>query len=304
MRVTNQYSLPESYWRACAQQRGYTKKRISVTELLQPPQVRFLRRQHDHEIEVDCADMVDMFFGNAVHAYLERFAPSQARAEEMLEWYDEHSEFTIHGTPDLSQDGVLTDWKTTRVRALEYDKPEWEQQVNLYAWLCRQNGISVKQAVVWAFLRDYDPQKRWEDGYPSSPLVKLPMRLWREDDQWEFLGRRLHLHDSAESGFYGSCTDEDRWKRDTWAVYPLGKDVARAKAVFKEEAQALEYAIAAAPKPRDWMDWYEVVRRDGKPLRCMEYCLVSEKCAQWQAERPNTLEEQLEESVRRIEAKV
>ena len=303
MKITNRHELPESYWRANAEQRPFTPGRISVTELLTPPQMRSLRIQFDHEMEEDCADRIDAFFGTAVHAYLERYADSRSEAEKTIEWTEPESGWTVHGTPDLHGDGTLIDWKTTRVRALQYDRQEWQDQVNLYAHLLRLNGKRVSEIVVWAFCKDYDPQKRWEDGYPTSAVVKIPMPLWDADRAHEFLLRRLRLHQAAERGIYGPCTPEERWQRDTWAVYPLGKIAARAKAVFAEEVQALDYAVVAAPKPRDWQNWFEIVKREGEPVRCMNWCVVREKCQQWQAERPDTLTEELEASVIRLEAR-
>lgn len=300
MKITNKYELPESYWRACAQQRTVTPGRISVTELLQPPQMRFLLRQHDHELEVDCADMLELFFGNAVHFYLEQFAPSRGEAEVRIEWQDPETGWTVHGTPDLHEvltfsDGTLIDWKTTRVRALQYDREEWKQQVNLYAHLLRLNGHRVSSATAWIFCKDYDPQKRGDDGYPSHGIAKIPIELWPEEQAADFLGRRLRLHDAGIRGMYGPCSDRERWMRATHAV--MKHDGRRAAAVFDHEAQAIEYIEAAVEEPKNWRDWYRIDYRPGAPARCQSWCVVREVCPQWAAERPDTLLEQLEASI-------
>lgn len=299
MKVTNIHGLPEAYWRACAVQRPRAGNRISVTELLQPPQLRQLLRVHRETLTEDCADMVDAFFGTAVHAHLEQFASAGEEAERMLEWHDPETGWTVHGTPDVYGDGVLTDWKTTRVRALGYDRQEWQEQTNLYAHLLRRAGYAVDAIVVWALLKDYDPQKRREDGYPRAALVKIPMPVWPDADVAAFLERRLRLHELAEDrGIYGECTDEERWKRDTWAVVPRGKE--RAIHVAKTKDEARDYANAAVQELAEWRDYYDIVKRDGEPARCLSYCPVRSVCPQWMAERPPTLEEQLDASVRRL----
>lgn len=298
MKITNAHDLPEPYWRACAVQRRREAYRISVTELLQPAQMRGLLIQHGQALEEDCADRVWAFFGTAVHEYLARFAETGAEAEVVREWSDPETGWVVHGTPDyfFGRDGWLTDWKTTTVKALEYDREEWEQQLNLYRWLLAMDGHNVIGVQVWALLRDYEPGKRHTDeGYPSAPLVRVPVRMWPQAETADFLGRRLRLHQLAAGGTWGDCSDGERWKRDTYAVVPTGGGKAVRGGVWKtkDEARAARAAL-------DLEETHVVETRPGQPVRCQSYCPVRTVCPQWAAEQPPTLLEELEASVKRL----
>ena len=72
MRYTNEQELPWPVLSAIENHR-YSKGSAdySVTELLNPPRVRELKRRHYDEIEVDAADMVFALFGTVVHFILQ-----------------------------------------------------------------------------------------------------------------------------------------------------------------------------------------------------------------------------------------
>lgn len=291
--VLNPHNLPDAYVRAVSQRRVPQPKTISVTELIQPPQMRALWLEHHEDIPLVAGeDDHDLFHGNAVHAYLERFAGATAIAEQKMEYVIDG--WRITGTPDSIewlglQDTLLIDWKTTKVRALRYDKKEWEQQANLYRHLAKLNGVEIDRIEVWAFLKDHDRQMLHDPEYPRAHLCLLPVPVWPVVRAHDFLMTRLRLHQAAQEGVYAHCTDEERWLRSSWAV--KGIQNARAtKAGFATKDDARAYAAALVEPPKHWADWYELRKDRTEPLRCQSYCPVSSFCSQRQAELAEAVE--------------
>lgn len=288
--VSNVFGLPEPYYAAVREPRQAEPRTISVTELIQPPQMLALKYRHRHELVADASDMIHTFFGTAVHHWLDHHAGDDALSENKLTF--EHDGWTVRGTPDhaewleLADGATLTDWKTTRVRALGYDKPEWEQQVNLYAHLLRLNGVHVVQVQVWAFLKDWDKALLRDPEYPRAPLCRVPLPLWDAAFAHEFLLERLAMHrEGLEDGAYGPCTPLERWQRPTYAVWSKRAATQRPSRVLADAMTARAWIESHTEHPRKPEDWWDVEVRAGEPLRCRAYCDVAAYCGQWQEEQ-------------------
>ena len=66
----------------------------------------------------------------------------------------------VSGQIDYFKDGVLTDYKVTSAWKLVDGVPlEWHDQLNAYALLLEENGITVKELQVVVLLRDWSPGK-------------------------------------------------------------------------------------------------------------------------------------------------
>ena len=72
MKITNRLGLPQPIVEVLARD-DYSKgdADFSVTELIDSPRQKQLLRRHEHEITVDCIDLIYQFDGKAVHALLE-----------------------------------------------------------------------------------------------------------------------------------------------------------------------------------------------------------------------------------------
>ena len=282
MNILNPHSLPEAYVRAVSEFRTPERGRISVTELISPPQQRSLLLQHWDDIEVEADAEIDKFFGSAVHERLARYAGADALAEETLTVKVDGWE--VHGTLDHADwmevmGGTLLDWKTTRVRALGVERAEWTAQLNLYAHLLALTGMPVERLVVKAFLRDFDRARmRTEPDYPAAPIVEIAVPAWDAAERHAYLLERLRLHRQAARGFYPPCSAEEQWRRDAYAVYKAGNT--RATRTFPSLELAQAWAEAQTEPPRDWRDWYRVGHRPGDPIRCRDWCLAAQFCAQ------------------------
>jgi hypothetical protein len=280
MRVTNKFGVPAPLV-TLATREYYSKGKAqySVTELLSPPRVRRLREQYDSEIETDVTDLMWSMFGSALHVVMERGQTEGHVTEERI--FTEMDGVTISGAIDLQEekDGgvIITDYKVTSAWAVMNDKPEWEQQLNVYAWLVetvkkrRVDGLRI-----CAFVRDFSRHDTRE-GYPAAPIQMVNIPLWPLEQTEAFVRTRLDMHREAKvSQDLGEalpeCSAEERWQSETtYAVKREGRKTAIR--VFK----TLDEAKELAEKEKGYVE-----TRPGESRRCAgNYCSVAQWCEQY-----------------------
>lgn len=277
MEITNRANLPSPLVSAVSTGNYRPKeKRLSVTTLINPPQLESLRRKYWDELKEDAANRIWMLFGSAMHQVLESTSVDNALIEEKLEF--QVGDYTVSGVADLLMpldDGgyVVSDWKLTSVWSFLHGvKPEWQQQLQIYAYIYQQTGFDVRKAQVISILRDWSQNKaKYDSNYPDTQVHILPVTLLPSDQAQRLIEERVALHRNAiEDDDYADCTPEERWaKPDTWAVKkPGGK---RAIRVFPSEWEALDFMDA---------DKHEIEFRPGENMRCNSYCPVSNFCRQ------------------------
>lgn len=283
MILTNKYALPETIVNA-VKAHEHKQGTYSVTELLKPPRIVHLSRRHFDEMEEDVSDRIWALLGTSVHSILEKGEGKMQFSEQYLTKYVESVELT--GTADLfdAETGILTDYKVTSVWSVIYGDriKEWEQQLNIYAWLYRCYSFKVREIQVVAILRDWQKSKVGDDNYPFINVVTVPLNLWSKNEQEEFITGRIRMMEHSkdlEDSELPFCTAEERWaKSDTWAVIKKGRK--RADRVLKSEEEAVIYAVD------HYGDEYEkhcsIEFRPGKNVRCDDYCPVRRWCNQIQ----------------------
>jgi len=298
MKITNKFNVPETLV-ALASRDYYTKGQsdYSVTEIISPPRIQRLRRKHFEEIEQDVSDMLWMLLGTALHVVAERSEVSGHTNEERLS--AGVNGIILSGAIDLQKDeadGItITDYKFTSAWALMNDKPEWEQQQNIYKYLVeRVKKKPVKGLKICALIRDWsrrDAQNK--PDYPQAPIQMVDIPMWTFDRTEAFIKERVELHrDSKVSADWGEelplCTEEERWVRQTtYAVKKDGRKTAIRVFDTQDEADALLKEMPEKDK-----GFIEI--RKGEAVRCTgNYCGVSQWCSQYQA----TLKEEQNESV-------
>ncbi len=269
---------------------GRGDARMSVTQLLSPPRILILRKQHDHEIEDDVSQRTWAMMGSAIHNLLEEACKDQPNhlAEERIEITLDG--WKISGQVDVQVVGntcEVIDWKfTSSWKYLLKQFKDWEEQLNCYAYLIRKGkGWDIDNMSVVMFVRDFMKTKAdTTEGYPPSPVVRVPISLWDITKQEEFLRHRIHVHkDALRAVAWGEepplCTDEERWKRASdWAARkPDNKNASK---------------VGAKQDVQDWLDKrkdaadYVLEEREDVPTRCRDnYCNVNEWCNQWQTEK-------------------
>lgn len=211
MKYTNDYNLPSSIVRAITNDK-YDKgdADFSATELLKPPQIVRLAKMHADEIVVDVSDEVWKLLGSGVHAILERADDGKnAVLEERL--FAKYGDYTISGAMDRREKHKIVDYKVTGAyKIIKKDFTDWESQLNIYAWLARQNGLNdIEELSIVAMLRDWKKSSRFKErNYPHAPIVEIQIPLWSDQRQEDFIGERIYLHTKDE---IDPCSPSETW---------------------------------------------------------------------------------------------
>lgn len=192
---TNEHKLPEVFVQACKVDRHVTHGDISVTQLIDSPQVWLLKQNND--LKVDVMERIDMLFGTAIHHVLERAEVKHFSARQLMDAANvlgdlgrekgaenlralakeffpdafdsnnliertltlEIDGFTISGTIDryLGEKKRLEDYKSASVWKYIYEeeKKKWYAQQNVYAAMLRENGYEVNEAGITALFKDW-----------------------------------------------------------------------------------------------------------------------------------------------------
>jgi len=278
MKLTNKFNLPQPLVSAIENDPYKQVGDISVTGLISAPRKRQLEIRHKDDITEDASDRIWMLLGTSVHAILERADTRNHLAEERLT--AEVLGWVVSGQPDLlGPDGVLTDWKVTSVFSfLLGDKPEWEQQLNCYAWLYRKNGFEVTKLQIVAILRDFMQSRASQDpDYPQCAVMVVDVPMWSQEEAQAYIEARVRLHQQAEfmmdDELY-NCSKQERWERPTtFAVMRASNK--KATRVFNLDIEA-EHFVNQHEKP----DQYEIVKRPGESVRCARFCNALPWCYQ------------------------
>ena len=288
MKITNKFGVPETLV-ALAQRDYYSKGAAdySVTELIAPPRVQRLRRQHVDEMEQDVSGMLWQLLGSALHVVAEGGQAPGYITEERL--FTEIGGVTISGAIDLQRQTpeglVLADYKFTSAWAVRQEKPEWEEQLNMYAFLVR---TVKKQPVVGlqivALIRDWSRREAMiKPEYPQSPIHMINIQIWEDGQVEKYINSRIEAHNDGKVAIaldedLPLCTAEDRWIRNT--TYAVKKDGRKtAIKLFDTEAEA---------KARAVIENGFVETRKGEAIRCTgNFCGVNQWCSQYQKEVVN-----------------
>jgi hypothetical protein len=283
MKLTNKHNIPETFvnvLRRPTYSKG--KAHLSATQILNSPKIVGLTKKFEDELEQDVSDMVWSLFGSAIHGVLEHGKDDNHLVEERLHATLEG--WRISGAIDLQildgQGGVaIRDYKTTSAWAVMNEKVEWEQQLNIYAWLLEsvKKDLTVTDLGIVAIIRDWSRREASKNpDYPQAPVKEIPIKLWPYQEREEYISHRLSLHSACEFAMetgedLPDCTPEEMWERPTtYAIKKKGGVRAIKVYEIKEEAEA-----ALDPKTQ------ELEVRLGSRIRCENFCSVNTYCQQW-----------------------
>tara|TARA_R110000796_G_scaffold55069_2_gene128534 strand:+ start:204 stop:599 length:396 start_codon:yes stop_codon:yes gene_type:complete len=125
--------------------------------------------------------------------------------------------------------------------------------------------------------------------YPAAPITIIPIELWSDEKQDQYIAGRVKLHQDAEyerltGGSLPLCSDLERWARpSTWAVKKTANK--RAMRVFDSEQEAEEYF-----NDKNLDKKHSIEERIGKNVRCeADYCGVARWCDQFEAIKNGSL---------------
>jgi hypothetical protein len=268
--LTNTYGLPEALVRAIKNDPYTGGGDISVTKLIDAPQVRVLRKQFGSAVVEDVSDRIWSLLGQAVHTILERAGEEDhVQVEERL--YAEVDGWKVSGQYDrMDLHGTtLDDYKVTSTYAVK-GKVEWERQLNCLRWLAVKNGYTVERLRIVAILKDWKKANTVRDpNYPPVPVAIVEVPVWDLAETYEYIRDRVALHQRAEAGESIECTDEERWFSGT--KYALMKKGGKRAIKIYERKDDVEIT-----------DGTFVEERPGVYRRCQDYCEVAPFCDQWQ----------------------
>jgi hypothetical protein len=274
--VNNEYSRGESTW--------------SVTQLIDSPRVRILKEEHEEAMEIPVSSLLASSIGTAIHNGVEAHTLPPLIAEERV--FVDIDGLVLSGAIDLQiqEEGKgnhLIDYKSCKAYAVIFGKPEWEKQLNGYAWMMRKNNVDVERLSVFAFIVDWTKNNaRRNKDYPQANMLWIDVPLWSFEDQEKYFAERIALHTDTEfRHIMGEplphCSPQERWEKDEkWAV-KKNKNKAALK-LFDNEADATEHQVSLIEKGDGHTYWIE--HRPGTPIRCADYCHVAQFCTQYQEE--------------------
>ncbi len=293
MKFTNRKNLPEIIVRAVTND-PYTKgdSDYSATQLIKPAHQNRLQEQHADDVVEDVADRLWSIYGSAHHYILEQAADGSDLVEKRF--FSTISGKRISAQIDHYKDGIISDWKLTSAYKVkkaitEQDYEDWEQQLNIQAYLMESDGYDVKGLRIGAMVRDWTPYSfKTEQGYPDQiEYIEIP--LWPIHERLAFIIKRIEAMESPEP-----CTRVERWQPDPdFAVMKTGGT--RALKVEKSFIDAFMYCemkrwIETPDQPptcvedlNDMLhDGHEIIERTGPNRRCENYCNVKDFCKFYQ----------------------
>lgn len=291
MKLTNKHNLPESFVRFIRNDK-YSKgdSDISVTTLIDSPRIHKLRQLHNEQMTMDVSDRIPAMFGTAVHQVLEGIEDPTIVTEERM--YSKMHGWTFSGAVDVQEylpDGTIRiqDYKVCSVWAVMNEKPEWEKQLNCYAYLVRKNKeIAVSSLQIVAILRDWSGRKaRLEPDYPKSNAVVVDVPLWDFEEQEAYVETRILMHKDMQTRFdfvenLIHCTSDERWAKPTkWAV--MKKNRKTAVKLFDDPRKAQIFIDSQKSATAE----FYIEERLGGFTRCEgNYCGVAQFCDQYKGD--------------------
>lgn len=196
-------------------------------------------------------------------------------------FFAKQNDVTISGAIDLVNpaNGRVTDYKVTSTYSVMKGlKPEWEQQLNMYSWLLRQNDISSSSLRIVALCRDWIRSRSdRSQKYPASPIVILPVPKWPDEQQDQYIEERVRVH-MDESTI--PCTSEERWARGRYMV--TGTDVKLKKPKLFDTLMEASVWTQGKENPAKGIA-YQITETTPTYVRCEgNWCGVRDFCPQYQ----------------------
>jgi len=277
MIITNKYNLPQTLVDAVTFSDKHWQGDYSVTGLPKGAKQVWLTKRHDKKIKVDASERLWALFGTAIHYVLDKGEDRNVLKEERLEVMIAGKKVT--GMADHFDGKIISDWKFTSAWSVIYESsyPDYERQLNCYAFMYGLAGFEVEKIQACLLLKDWSKRKAEEDpNYPRCQMKVVPLKLWTAVEQRHYIEDRikeLEKYKDVPDDEIPECNPEQRWhKDDKWAVMK-GKNK-RASRVLNSEADAEKYMEMNEGD-------FSIVFRPGIDTKCIDYCACNIFCHYW-----------------------
>lgn len=246
MKITNEKGLPQSVFEAlCNREYSRDGADISVTELIDSPRVRVLKKRHDSEIQFEAETLLASFLGTAFHKAIET-GTKTGTAERRLSI--EVAGWKLSGGMDHYHDGTLTDYKTATTWKTVLDCAngrieDFENQLNVYAHILRKSGHPVEKLMLFVLFKDWNKgaagrSKKFfepgvQGGYPQNSWLHFEVPLWPEAEAEAYVFQRVKIHQDAEKSL-PLCSKKEIWGGNRCKGYCI---VSQFCDQFKEQSQ-------------------------------------------------------------------
>lgn len=269
--------MPESlqrYLDADGYDPGHIPTDISATRLKDAPRVHRLTSEYRDQISVERQSRGFAKLGEAWHHHMEMHAPDEWIVERRF--YAQVDGRIVSGAIDAVEPfgtarGVkVWDYKVMTAYKAQTDLKDFERQLNIYAFLLRQNGMNPVGLYISGVIRDWSDRKV-SGTYPDTmfPVFELP--IWPEEEAEAYVKERLALHFGED---LPPCTDEERWMSATkYAV--VSEKTGKTLRLYNDEQSALDHKTKSP---------FHVEKRQPEPIRCQRFCEVAQFCTQYQSE--------------------
>lgn len=268
----------------------------SATTLIQSPQQVQLHKRHRNDVTSDLREGWNAFLGNVVHQHLETKLAQEGYATEVKVEHITKGRRVV-AIVDAYKDGVVYDHKTCK--GPQYTlKKEWEQQLNINAYMLRLIGVPVDTVAIHVVMLDWKPSQAYTNSnYPQSPCYLLTAPCWEFEEQERFFNERLNAHianEELKDSDLDKCTNEDRWIESCYAVIRATGSCAK-KEQTKEAAE--QYIKDKKLKGA------HVEYREGTPTKCILFCDYKNVCPQYQGELNAKARKQEKEATKAVDTK-
>lgn len=317
MKITNNSNFPEAIVKAVSSDKWYggsgEKRDYSVTGLLNTPRIHYLTKRHYDEIVTDCAEMIWMLMGSAMHLVLENANQDSENhvIEDRFSYTTKSGKVITGGLDSIDKlNKVIEDWKFTSVYTWIYRNrngnsrlKDYEKQLNMYRFLAEKAGYDIDNLRIHMIFRDWSKSKaKYEKDYPNQ-IETLQIDVWGLDAAEAFIEERVaefEKYKDTPDDELPVCTPEERWQsHTTWAVRKLKNKTASkvlfsyasAKEWLNTECSEQAFKKTKMNSGEAFEKEYEklskefvIEKREGEPIRCSQgYCSCRDFCSYYKS---------------------
>ena len=191
--------------------------------------------------------------------------------------------------------GKIVDYKLTSAWSAVFKSQyrEYEEQVNLLAFLFRSLDFDVSEGEIFMIYRDWsESRSKGNPDYPDKNWQRLTIPIWSFEEQKEFIENKVALlkgFEETPDDELPPCTSEEMWEKPT--TYALMKEGRKsAIRVFDNVEEFWDYAdkekltvTGLTLAQFGLKQGYSRETRPGERTKCENYCSAAPWCNQFKA---------------------